>query len=162
MNALQLLRAALAVVVAAPGCGVDATPETGILVRGASRYTDDVGGFSYTLIEAGCDDGEPLPDAELHTATVRAEHQYLPDDEVAGDGEAYGEHYFALVPGCYNVTSQPLREGTDEPSARCRPAHARAVEVFDGLTTELLLVSQCLVSARALASHREAVASARR
>lgn len=135
-------RAALAVVVAALGCVDDGPASAGLLVRGASRYTDDVGGFAYSLVETDCADGERVADAVVHMATVRAD---------GGEGPTYGEHYFTLVPGCYDVTSQPLRGDTDEPSEHCLPAHARGVQVSEGLTTELELVSQCLGRARTVA-----------
>lgn len=119
------------------GCGVD-PQDGGLLVRGAVHYTDDVGGFLYTLLEVGCDDGAPVGADEL-TATVRADELYRAVDDEA----VYGEHYFTVSPGCYDVTSQPLRAATDEPSTSCLPAHARGVEVLEGRTTELVLISQC-------------------
>ena len=125
--------------------------QAALLVRATLRYTDDVGGFLYTLAEVECATGAPLLEGNRYKAVIR-DPLLLPSGEPAapGAGPALAEHTFLVAAGCYDITAQPLRGATDEPSELCLPAHARAVAVADGLTTEVTLISQCPGQARDL------------
>lgn len=141
--------------VAALRCAPDSAGpvDTRLTVRGAIRYTDDVGGFAYRVQAADCATGAAQTDAPPLVATVRADALYLPSGASAtgaSQGPVHGDHTFVIEPGCYDITSQPLRSDTDEPSAYCLPAHASAVRVDDGLTTEVYLISQCPGPARSV------------
>ena len=54
----------------------------------------------------------------------------------------FAEAFLALPAGCYNVESMPL-DANGQPSAVCFPAHAKEIEVTDGKTAEVWMVSQC-------------------
>lgn len=139
---------------AALACGQPSEPASAsLLVRGATNYTDDVGGFRYTVLAADCETAAAIVGAEPARAIVRAEELFLPSGASAVGavaGPIYGDHTFILAPGCYNITSEPLRGATEDPSAFCLPAHARAVDLAEGLTTEILLISQCPGPARSV------------
>lgn len=129
----------------------DPRDRQGLVVHSDMAYTDDVGGFSYTVTEVDCDSGKPVPDGVVETTTIGRDALYLPNGIPAFEGKPFdpdsehifGDHYFLLPVGCYDVTSQPLRVGSTQPSESCYAAHARRVEVVDGLTTEITLISEC-------------------
>ena len=110
-------------------------PATGAL-RLALAFRGDVAGISFEVEDAG---------------GVVALSRYVELEDAAMPGwlipdPALGEHAFAdafivLAPGTYMVTIQPMQDPAT-PSAQCAPASAQ-VEVFDGVTSEIVLVSQC-------------------
>lgn len=57
-------------------------------------------------------------------------------------GHVFADHFEVLPAGCYNVRVVPLG-GDGEPSAACQAAQALGIEILDGQTREVLLVSQC-------------------
>lgn len=124
----------------------------GLVVHSDMPYVDDVGGFTYTVTEVDCQSGQPVPDGFTDTATIGRDALYLPNGIPAFEGKPFdpesehifGDHYFLLPVGCYDVLSQPLKAASNEPSESCYAAHARGVEVVDGLTTEITLISECL------------------
>ena len=60
----------------------------------------------------------------------------------SGSEHVFADAFLSLAPGCYDVTTTPLRmDGS--PSASCAPAVLRRVEVITGATTEVLLINQC-------------------
>lgn len=137
------------------GCGTDESDSTefrqGLVVHSDMQYTDDVGGFSYTVEQVDCATGDLLPDGHSDSATLGRDALYLPNGIPAFESKPFdpesehifGDHYFLLPAGCYDVTSQPLKADSDEASDVCWAGHARNVEVKDGLTTEITLISQC-------------------
>lgn len=115
----------------------------------------DIGGMEFTVEEVDCNTGSPLGPTESKTTDF--EDLYLPGGIPLFERAPYHEdstHIFAdqafwLDAGCYDVTVQPLDQ-QGAPSDDCYPAHAWKVQVHDGQTTEILLISQCLGPARGL------------
>jgi hypothetical protein len=116
----------------------------------------DIAGMKFTVEQVDCATGTPLGYTETKTADF--EDLYLPGGIPAFEREPYDEdsqHIFAdqafwLDAGCYDVTAQPLDDSGD-PSDDCFAAHKRGIEVHDGKTTEVLLISQCQGPARGMA-----------
>lgn len=150
ISALSL--AALGLLAACTDPPGEAEPRQGLVVHSDMPYVDDVGGFTYTVTEVDCDSGAPVPGGVSDSATIGRDALYLPNGIPAFEGKPFdpesehifGDHYFLLPVGCYDVTSQPLKAASAEPSDSCYAAHARRVEVVDGLTTEITLISECL------------------
>ncbi|RAL22862.1 hypothetical protein DL240_08190 [Lujinxingia litoralis] len=119
---------------------------------------DDVTGLSMTLDLRGGSEIEAMRYDVRRCGTQDLVHQdirsmedlVLPGGIPAFEGEPLdedSEHRFAdyfrvLEPGCYDVTITPM-SGPSRASERCEPARAEGVEVVEGKTTEILLVSQC-------------------
>ncbi len=54
----------------------------------------------------------------------------------------FSDYFVVLDAGCYHIAATPVDEnGTS--CTECSQAFARNVQVYDGLTTEILLISQC-------------------
>jgi hypothetical protein len=121
---------------------------TGGMALTASAEGTDVDGFQFSVEAVDCDTGVSLGDAPI-VADKGLEDLYLPGgisvfEQKPYDGESehyFSDHYFLLDAGCWDVTAQPLSAGA--PSAVCQPAHKPKVSVEDGLTAEILLISQC-------------------
>lgn len=64
------------------------------------------------------------------------------EDLSVDEGERFANYFASLDAGCYNVKIEPLDEDGNL-SADCEVAEALGIEVFDGATTDLILVSQC-------------------
>ncbi|MBK7828441.1 hypothetical protein [Nannocystis sp.] len=148
----SLSLAALGLITACTEPPGDTELRQGLVVHSDIPYNDDVGGFRYTVTEVDCDSGQPVPGGVSETTTIGRDALYLPNGIPAFEGKPFdpesehifGDHYFLLPVGCYDVLSEPLKAASDEPSDSCYAAHARNVEVVDGLTTEITLISQCL------------------
>ena len=54
----------------------------------------------------------------------------------------FADYFTVLKPGCYDVKATPV-QSNGYPSEKCRKVMAKGVEVNSGVTTEILLVSQC-------------------
>jgi len=54
----------------------------------------------------------------------------------------FADHFEALPAGCYDVTATPL-SANGTASTECAAGFANDVGVFDGLTTEIFMISQC-------------------
>lgn len=123
----------------------------GLVVRSDTQYTADLGGFQYTVTQVDCNNGATVDGGYSETAMVGRDALYLPNGIPAFEGKPldadsehiFGDHYFLLPVGCFDVVAQPL-DPDGAPLASCYAAHAEKVEVVDGLTTEILLLSQCL------------------
>lgn len=110
----------------------------------------DIARMEYTITSVDCLSGEALEPLVSQTVVRDLEDLVLPGGNVGLEGapfDAASTHHFAdaffwLDAGCYDVVVQPLQE-SGEPSADCAAASASAVPVFDGQTTEILLISQC-------------------
>ena len=110
----------------------------------------DVAGFSYTITAVDCATGEPLVPEFTQTVVEDLADAVIPGGDGSLEGAPYdansqhlfADHFFWLPEGCYDVLVQPLDEN-GEPSEDCHPAHNNNVQVYDGLTTEILLISQC-------------------
>ncbi len=110
----------------------------------------DVAQIHYSVTGVDCASGEPLDPAFITEAIKDLEDMVLPGDnpDLAGapfDGNSqhlFADSFFWLPQGCYDVVSQPLN-ADGEPSEDCYAASQDAVPVFDGQTTEILLINQC-------------------
>lgn len=135
------------------GCGQnsaddDEMPEvdderTGITLGIDFRADADVTGFHFSIRE--CDEGPVVVD-EVRSLEEMTLPNGIPEFE-RGPFDEHSEHQFAdhfetLSAGCYDVSVQPVTE-TGEPSSECGSASANEVFVVDGMTTEIMLVSQC-------------------
>ena len=124
---------------------------TGLALTFDTLEDTDVAGFGFTATEVDCATGVPIDPANVYTATEDLEDMYLPgidgmfaDAPLAGDSQhLFSDHFFALPVGCYDVVAQPITED-GEPSEDCFAATDSNVEVVDGETTEILLLSQCM------------------
>ena len=110
----------------------------------------DVAGMRYDITRTPCPDGDEDYEAWETSVSVDLEDLLLPggldafeDQPLDENSEHLFADYFTVVPaGCYDVSVTPLDED-GEPSDDCASASAEGVEVEDGETTEILLVSQC-------------------
>jgi hypothetical protein len=121
--------------------------ETGMALTSDVDGGTDVAGVRYTITRASCAGEAFVP----MTVVVEVDLEDLDLGAVPGlDGDPVapgGSHHFAdafvtLPAGCYDVEALPLAQG-GTPSVDCTAASADGVEVQDGQTTEILLVSQC-------------------
>ena len=60
----------------------------------------------------------------------------------ADGGLQFADYFVVLEPGCYDVEIQPL-DAAGDPLESCSPALAEGIEVESGVTTEIVMVSQC-------------------
>lgn len=122
--------------------------QTGGMALTASAEGTDVDGFKFTVDAVDCTTGADLGDEPI-SAMKGLESLYLPGGISVFEQEPYdadskhifADHYFLLDEGCWDVTAQPLAGEAD--SAVCDPAHKKGVQVNDGSTSEILLISQC-------------------
>ena len=155
---------ACAAIVTVTGCDDDPPEPEGATwggqrVGGVALTIDFVGdtdvvGVEYRFERVSCDD--PLAAGEVVAVVQKElEDQSLPamipgfEDQPLDRGSAhlFSDHFQVLDAGCYTITAQPIT-GDGSPSADCAPARAVGVEVVDGLTREVLLISQCRGSER--------------
>ena len=142
----------------AAGCADGATsdgPET-LTQRGLALTFDaladtDVAGVQYTVTGVDCLTGAPLDPALVRTVSEDLSDLFIPGGNATfGDNplstssrHLFADHFFSLPAGCYDVIVQPV-DAQGDPSQDCAPASASGVEVFEGATTEILLISQCV------------------
>jgi hypothetical protein len=127
------------------------TGETGLAISAAANSGDntDVALMKYSIDRIACVDGEKV-DPLNRTITVRLEKMMLPggipafEDSPLDQSSAhpFADHFEILPAGCYNVNAIPLTKGGDQ-STDCAAAWAQGVQVLDGQTTEIFLISQC-------------------
>jgi PKD domain-containing protein len=80
------------------------------------------------------------PNAIATTVALESENA-PPSVQPGGDAHRFADALFTLDAGDYIVCAQPLAQG-NVPSAECA-ATSTSVTVFESVTTEVLLVSQC-------------------
>lgn len=135
---------------AADSAALDATRTTGLALTYDTLDDTDVAGFNFTATEVDCATGLPIVPANVVTAFEDLEDMYLPGtggmfENAPFDTNSqhlFSDHFFALPPGCYDVVVQPVDIDGNH-SVDCTPASASSVVVNDGLTTEIMLISQC-------------------
>ena len=136
------------------GCGDDGEDleaRQGLVVHSDMQYSDDVRYFKYTVKQVNCDSGVAISGGANEQTVIGPDALYLPNGLPAFVGKPlapesehiFGDHFFVLPVGCFDVTSEPL-DAQQKTSKSCYAAHAKKVAVVDGLTTEILLLSQCL------------------
>jgi len=127
------------------------TGETGLSIAAAANIGDtaDVVLMQYSIDRIACEDGAKI-DPLNRTITVRVENMLLPGGIPAfenspldkSSAHPFADHFEVVPAGCYNITATPLTEDGDH-SADCAAARAQGVQVKDGETTEVYLISQC-------------------
>lgn len=125
--------------------------QTGLNLRSDILADTDVAGMAYTIAGVDCETGAALEPAVAYYATRDLEDILLPGGHPGFEDrpfDADSEHLFAdafqLVPaGCYDVTAQPV-DADGALSEDCAPASEAGVQVTDGQTTEIMLISQCV------------------
>ena len=139
------------------GCGADSDGETAdddLTSRTGMNLTVDLDGdtdvsfIRFSIERVSCDNEvfEPfstefvtdLEDLSLPGMISEFEDNPLDQDS----SHIFADQFTVLAAGCYDVTITPLN-AQEEPSGECRAATQEGVEVEDGLTTEIVLVSQC-------------------
>ncbi len=137
------------------GCGEEgrdaifgqSNTSTAMALTSAVAADSGVDGMKFEIERVACANGEDfeewdyefsgsLEDMDL-PAHLSVDHP-LPAD---GSNHAFADHFVTLDAGCYNVKATPLN--AEQPSNVCAPAFADGVEVEDGRTTEIMLLSQC-------------------
>ena len=125
--------------------------ETGLALAAAANAGDktDVALMRYSIDRIACEDGEQI-DALNRTITVRLENMMLPGGIPAfenspldkNSAHPFSDHFEVVPAGCYNINAMPLNKNGDT-SADCAAAWANGIQVLDGETTEVALISQC-------------------
>ncbi len=129
----------------APDDGVD---ETGVELTVDFVGDTDVAGFKFVIRECVKDKPHAGPIASKTKKDL--EDLYLPGMIPEFENDPFDEHsshlfadfYTSLKPGCYDVEVIPITK-SGQPSNDCDKAEEPKVEVKDGKTTEVLLISQC-------------------
>lgn len=111
----------------------------------------DVAGIAYTITGVDCGTGEPVEPAIQETRVQDLEDLVLPGQNSdleerpfdAGSQHLFADAFFWLPQGCYDVVAQPVQEN-GEASTQCAVASQDQVAVFDGQTTEITLINQCI------------------
>jgi hypothetical protein len=149
MNQKLLLSSLLLPIVSLVACSVDgADPESKTGLRAATLGAG-VSGFDYVIAQVDCDSGA-LVEGGYTQGPLFAElrlGQTLPGNLEAflgkpfagGSAHDFSDKFFSVPAGCYDVTAMPVGPGSES----CSTATLHKVEVFEGATTERLLISQC-------------------
>jgi hypothetical protein len=106
----------------------------------------DVGSIEYRIERIACFEGEEFEELTL-TARESVQPTELPPEFEGSPLDDNSKHPFAdhfeVVPaGCYDILATPLTSG-GAVSEDCAMALANGIEVVDGETTEVFMISQC-------------------
>lgn len=148
--------AALAAMAFSTGCVADSdVPPDEVGNTGLELAVDivgdtDVAGMMFELQPVSCLDGAAIPGAAPIVIVKDLEDILLPGgipEFVDAPFDPDSRHVFAdaflvVEAGCYDVVTTPI-DAEGAPSADCRPASARRVEVVESRTTEVFLINQC-------------------
>lgn len=133
------------------GSNQEQTGQTGMAIASAVDTTQgtDVALIEYQIDRIACEAGEKF-DALSRRISVRLEDMLLPGGVSAwenspldkGSKHPFADHFEVLPAGCYDVVATP--EAADQALSKdCAAAFSNGVQVNDGLTTEVFLISQC-------------------
>jgi hypothetical protein len=112
----------------------------------------DVVGFHFLVERESClaeDSFTPFSlefTVDLMDGYVPAEVNVVEQSWDSGSRHLAADLFTTLEAGCYSFRADPASQIDGEawtPSGDCASAHASGVEVENGLTTEVLLISQC-------------------
>lgn len=134
------------------GCGQDGVDEDGPdnesertgLALGVDYYGDsDVAGFHFQIRQCRdaaivLEEDRDLEDLELPSGIPVFSKGPFAD----GSTHQFADFFTLLEAGCYDVVVEPVTD-SGAPSSDCQPAEATEVFVVAGMTTEILLISQC-------------------
>jgi hypothetical protein len=142
-------------------CGAPATAPMHRGASGARLAVDylgdtDVVGFHFEIVRVACDSGDSFEPFSLQ-ANVDLEDFLFPGEvdflgqTLDPDASHVGSDLFvSLEPGCYDLLATPASSlDVDDPdswtpSEDCATARAQGIEVADGQTTDVTLISQCV------------------
>jgi uncharacterized membrane protein len=122
--------------------------ETGLALTLDLGSQADVAAIGYAITPVDCGSGEPTGETIFDQSPI--EEETIPGGLPSLEGQGLDPdsvHHFAdlftvLPAGCYDVEVTPLTvDGS--PSAVCAAARSSGVEVDAGMTTEIVLISQC-------------------
>ncbi len=139
----------------ATGCAAGEDPSapspstTGLALSVGNPSGDSVAGFRFKVDRVACKGEYDVP-ADSWSATEDLLPFTLPGGIPGFEGapfdadssHAFADHFFTLPAGCYDVKATPV-DAYGAPVDDCTTARAEGVQVRDGKTTEILLVSQC-------------------
>ena len=152
------------IIVATLGCSTEQQPSAsntppllrdesgfGTLIAALSVDLDgdtDVTGFRIWLTARSCAD-EPFEPARYVSETDFEDMRLSGNtDGFEGSpfdpssGHIFADNFEVVRAGCYDILAQPI-DTDGHPSEDCASAQFERVEVLDGLTTEVVLISQC-------------------
>src|SRR5690554_6296789 len=126
-----------------PGENGQEAEQTGLSMLLAMQGPSDVRAMRYEVRRCGesaavHDEVRFLEDLELPGGIPQFEDSPLDEDSE----HSFADYFTVLEAGCYDVKVTPMR-GRDKPSKKCGSATANDVEVEEGATTEILIISQC-------------------
>jgi streptogramin lyase len=135
------------------GCGSEPPDESTRSAAGLALTVDvvadtDVAGMRFELTRVSCNGESIQPwsaveEAPLADLLIPGGMPELNDQPLDAQSQhVFADKYFAVDPGCYDVTTTPL-DAAGQPSSDCAPATERGVVVLESETTEILLVNQC-------------------
>lgn len=124
----------------------DATQTTALALSTQLDKESSVTGMYYSITPVSCSTGAPLgQDVMEHSGTIEEmtfPAGLVPDHPLDAQSEhRFADYYKVLAAGCYDISATPLID--DQPAQGCATAHASNVQVVDGMTTEVTLISQC-------------------
>jgi len=128
--------------------GAESPEQTGLSFNLRISSRSDVVAMRFSLSRKSCS-GEEVPPFSLSIDKSLEEillpggipgFEDTPLDQ--GSAHAFADLFLTLEPGCYDVTTYPLRDG-GALSQQCAPASARGVRIHDKQTTEIFLINQC-------------------
>ena len=154
---MKLHRCAVAAVLALVGCVTRTQPSdnegsligmTGLALGVAVNAGDviDVQSIEYQIDRVACfpgDEFEPLSlqiNARVEPMTLPPEFEGSPLDD--GSSHPFADHFEAVPAGCYDIQATPLTPDGSV-STECAGALAQDIQVKDGETTEVFMISQC-------------------
>ncbi|MCA9539678.1 MAG: hypothetical protein KC620_12365 [Myxococcales bacterium] len=123
----------------------------GVLALRVDMNADtDVVGVEYEAVPVDCTSGLPVAGVESRLAVSDLADVRLPgmipgfEDRPldAASSHVMADQYLVLPAGCYDVIGTPI-DSDGRASADCASAIEVGVEVVDGQTTEILMISQC-------------------
>jgi hypothetical protein len=148
MNTKIVLTCVLSCLSLASACSSDDAKEQGrgTGLRSLAVGDESVDWFHYSI--TSCADGHEVAssDAPVRVQTLPGNLESFVDEPFAwGSEHAMADSFQILEPGCYNVTVTPMvgEPGNFEPCHSCASATLNGVMVTEGLTEEVVLVSQC-------------------
>lgn len=130
------------------------TPDESVEEAGVELTVDfmgdtDVAGFEFKITECKSDKHGETPGVVAHEVKdledlvlpgMIPEFENDPFDE--GSRHLFADYYTSLPAGCYDIDVTPVSR-SGQPSEDCAAVTETGVEVREGKTTEILLVSQC-------------------
>jgi hypothetical protein len=137
-------------------CGATPAPKeapgTGALLSVDLTGDTDVVGFHFRVEREACSAEDRFTPfsldftVDLMDGYVPAEVDVVEQRWDSGSRHLAADLFTALEVGCYRFQADPASQIDGEawtPSGDCASAHATGVQVENGLTTEVLLISQC-------------------